>query len=58
MTSTPYWDPNHPEWSDGSYSVMLGGSWADDPAYCRFASRSGVRPAERGSFVGLRLAAE
>ena len=58
VTSTPYWDPIHPAWSDGSNSVILGGHWGNDPRDCRSASRFLLRPMDRSGSIGLRLAAE
>ena len=58
VTSTPYWDPNHPAWSDGSSIVILGGHWFGHPENSRSASRTLGRPMGRYSYVGLRLAAE
>ncbi len=40
----------------GSYRVRRGGSWSHIPQYCRAAYRGYWNPANRGSYVGFRLA--
>ncbi|MBD1877178.1 formylglycine-generating enzyme family protein [Nodosilinea sp. FACHB-131] len=35
--------------------VLRGGSWADDPEYCRSALRSGYAPDHTFNFVGFRV---
>jgi len=47
-------------WTAGgelSARVLRGGSWFNNPAYCRCAYRYGDRPADRGVDVGFRVAA-
>jgi len=39
----------------GSYRVYRGGSWSDNPAYVRCASRSRSTPGNRNSDLGFRL---
>lgn len=48
-------DPAGP--SAGIYRVFRGGSWDDSTNCCRSAFRCGAKPDDRGSNVGLRLAA-
>ena len=43
------WDDN------GSYRVLRGGSWYDNPRYCRSAYRDGVIPYYRHNGGGFRL---
>lgn len=40
----------------GSYRVLRGGSWGDNPLYVRTTDRSGDAPLDRYSSVGFRLA--
>ena len=42
--------------TSGSYRVIRGGSWNDDPTYCRVAVRSYFSPDYRSNVVGFRLA--
>ena len=41
--------------SSGSYHVLRGGSWRDDPHYCRAANRYRSNPAARGNDSGFRI---
>ena len=41
--------------SSGSYRVIRGGSWNNDPQYLRSAFRSNAGPGVRGDDVGFRL---
>lgn len=46
-------------WLDGGYGalrVVRGGSWGYPPQYHRSAYRSGLRPDDRGSVLGFRVA--
>lgn len=45
-------------WATGDCSlrVIRGGSWSYKPALARSAERSGIQPAERGSYLGFRIA--
>jgi formylglycine-generating enzyme required for sulfatase activity/predicted DNA-binding WGR domain protein len=47
-------DPSGPE--KGSDRVLRGGSWGDDAAYCRSASRYADAPTFRTSYNGFRVA--
>jgi eukaryotic-like serine/threonine-protein kinase len=49
LTSTPF---------DDGQLVLRGGTWGDDADDCRVASRSGIQPMFRSSFVGFRLIAD
>ncbi len=40
----------------GSDRVLRGGSWVTRAQYCRSASRGYASPADRGGFIGFRLA--
>ena len=51
--STAVTDPAGPV--RGSYRVFRGGSWNYYARFCRSADRNYARPADRRSFVGLRL---
>jgi formylglycine-generating enzyme required for sulfatase activity len=42
--------------SSDSHRVNRGGSWYDDPDYCRSANRNGYTPSYRYDFLGFRLA--
>ena len=42
--------------SSGSYRVLRGGSWNDDPALCRVALRDYYAPDYRYDYLGFRLA--
>ena len=42
--------------SGGSYRVLRGGSWDNEPRNVRSAYRNGCDPALRGDFVGFRVA--
>ncbi|MBK8194291.1 MAG: SUMF1/EgtB/PvdO family nonheme iron enzyme [Lewinellaceae bacterium] len=42
--------------SSGSYRVIRGGSWVNDPQVCRVANRGNFKPDARFNFVGFRLA--
>ena len=43
-------------WNDnGSSRVLRGGSWINDPRYCRSAYRVGNNPDNRGFYYGFRL---
>jgi formylglycine-generating enzyme required for sulfatase activity len=42
--------------AEGSYRVLRGGSWADEPKYLTCAYRSWARPAERSPNIGFRCA--
>ncbi len=42
--------------ASGSYRVLRGGSWNDNPQYCRVAGRYYYAPGVRDSVVGFRLA--
>jgi serine/threonine-protein kinase len=50
------------EWTSSQLSdaqiVIRGGTWGDDADDCRVASRSGLQPDFRYSFVGFRLVAD
>jgi len=39
----------------GAYHILRGGSWANDPIYCRVSSRAGLPPGEYSYVTGLRL---
>ncbi|MDF7821827.1 SUMF1/EgtB/PvdO family nonheme iron enzyme [Runella sp. MFBS21] len=39
----------------GSYRVLRGGSWGDNPANSRVAYRNGYTPSDRDSYVGFRV---
>jgi uncharacterized protein (TIGR02996 family) len=41
--------------SDNSSRVLRGGSWSDNPQYCRAAYRGWNAPANRVNFVGFRV---
>ncbi|GJL84109.1 MAG: hypothetical protein DHS20C01_37430 [marine bacterium B5-7] len=47
-------DPQGPE--QGVTRVVRGGSWSNDPRYCRVAYRRNNEPANRVTFLGFRLA--
>jgi formylglycine-generating enzyme required for sulfatase activity len=47
-------DPAGP--SGGSYRVIRGGSWNDDPAYAPVANRGYFPPGGRKYYLGFRLA--
>jgi formylglycine-generating enzyme len=47
---------NPPGPSSGSYRVFRGGSWYDDPQYCRVAYRFNFAPGDRSLSIGFRLA--
>ncbi len=51
---SPTENPKGP--SSGSDRVLRGGSWDSDAGYVRCACRTGLDPANRGDFVGFRLA--
>jgi len=57
--SDSYYQPspaNNPKGpTSGSYRVVRGGSWSDDAAYCRSASRDYDAPGNRGHSGGFRL---
>ena len=38
-----------------NYYVIWGGSWVNDPAYCRVANRDSFTPGLRFSGLGFRL---
>ena len=42
--------------ADGSFRVIRGGSWGNDPQYCRVAFRYNVTPGYRSYNIGFRLA--
>ena len=42
--------------TSASHRVYRGGSWSDDAWYCRVSRRYGSFPADRGRYLGLRLA--
>ena len=42
--------------TSGSYRVFRGGSWYDDPQYCRVAFRVDRTPGYRYDDLGFRLA--
>jgi formylglycine-generating enzyme required for sulfatase activity len=42
--------------TSGSSRVLRGGSWYNDPQYCRVAYRLSYTPDNRDYFVGFRLA--
>lgn len=46
-------DPQGP--SSSMSRVVRGGSWFDDPRYCRCSDRDDVRPEYRGVILGFRL---
>jgi len=48
--------PTDPNPNFGSARVLRGGSWFNDPAYCRVALRGSSAPDNRSSNVGFRLA--
>ena len=35
--------------------ILRGGSWSDDPGYCRSAQRVNVAPDDRNDFIGFRV---
>ena len=47
-------DPQGPE--TGSSRIMRGGSWFDEPNYCRVSFRGGLGSGDRDDRLGLRLA--
>jgi formylglycine-generating enzyme required for sulfatase activity len=51
---SPRVDPKGP--ASGEYRVLRGGSWNDDPDYCRAAHRHRFNPGNRDSDFGFRLA--
>ncbi len=53
-SKSPQKDPKGP--SEGSYRVFRGGSWRNEPDYCRVAYRDGDRPDLRYVDLGFRLA--
>ena len=52
-SSEPQSNPDGLE--SGSHRVVRGGSWNDDPAYCRSAYRDDAHPADRDGDLGFRL---
>ena len=40
---------------EGTSRVLRGGSWSNDPEYCRCTSRITITPELRYDFIGLRL---
>ncbi len=52
--NSPATNPQGP--TSGSYRVLRGGSWSNDPQNCRVASRGYSTPDFRGNSVGFRLA--
>jgi formylglycine-generating enzyme required for sulfatase activity len=46
---------NPPGPANGTVRVLRGGSWGNETARCRVASRTAVRPDDRGSKGGFRL---
>ncbi|HEY5316090.1 MAG TPA: SUMF1/EgtB/PvdO family nonheme iron enzyme [Pirellulales bacterium] len=51
--ASPVDDPQGPP--AGSFRVLRGGGWRNDPVYCRSASRSLVSPANRSYLTGFRV---
>ena len=52
----PQNDVVDPQGSDaGQYRVLRGGSWRNDPGYCRSAFRHGNGPGDRYLHCGLRV---
>ena len=51
--NSPAQDPQGP--SAGSFRVLRGGSFLDEPRFCRAAYRSRGGPAGRDYFVGFRV---
>jgi formylglycine-generating enzyme required for sulfatase activity len=47
-------DPKGPK--KGDYRVLRGGSWLNDPKYCRGAYRDRLTPDLRNTSVGFRVA--
>ncbi|MGQ0628547.1 MAG: SUMF1/EgtB/PvdO family nonheme iron enzyme [Phycisphaerales bacterium] len=47
-------NPTGPE--QGEHRVLRGGSWTDDPHYCRAGDRGRIAPDYRNTGIGLRLA--
>ncbi len=47
-------DPQGP--TEGAFRVFRGGSWDNEAEFCRSAFRPGSVPANRGSYLGFRLA--
>jgi len=52
-TTSPYVNPQGPV--SGTYRVLRGGSWADNPWRCRSAARFGYWPDGRGYHYGFRI---
>ncbi len=52
-TTSPYYNPQGP--LSGTYRVLRGGSWADNPSRCRSAARFGYWPDGRGYHYGFRI---
>ncbi|MFN3325654.1 MAG: formylglycine-generating enzyme family protein [Bryobacteraceae bacterium] len=52
--SAPAKDPRGPE--EGSYRVLRGGSWFDQPQFLTCSYRSWARPVERSPTIGFRCA--
>lgn len=53
---SPTNDPQGP--SVGSFRVIRGGAWHDNPRYSRTSCRNGYRPAGRHGLIGFRIVAE
>ena len=53
---SPADDPQGPS-AAASFRVLRGGSWSNDPSYCRLTDRYGGTPGNRDNDLGFRLAA-
>jgi formylglycine-generating enzyme required for sulfatase activity len=52
----PTTDPKGPD--SGSFRVLRGGSWCNDPLFVRCAHRDGLNPDYRGTEIGIRVVLE
>ncbi len=50
---SPEKNPQGPD--TGALRVIRGGSWSHDASHCRSATRGGIRPGDRDSYLGFRL---
>jgi sulfatase modifying factor 1 len=50
---SPAADPKGPD--AGSFRVLRGGSWSNDPVYCRSAYRHYGTPTNRNDWFGFRV---
>jgi formylglycine-generating enzyme required for sulfatase activity len=54
--NSPKTDPQGPD--SGSFRVLRGGSWDDDPQFCRSAYRNWLTPGFRDYRIGFRVAVD